>query len=218
MGDKVVQVEGDGNLALNTAQTATLFGRLSVVFGRPASELCQAFLRSSDAEFAQLRISLQSQLVVHDSKDTSNGHLCNSSIQCQSRMNIHESSSVDDPSHAETVSSRGYTRPPLPPPVPPGDTPSDDYLSQLTDALKYALSFRDSACVQDIALQCPRVVTSLGAEDLSAVLHSELSYNSLHCLLQDGADANTFDKFGSTLLHRYISDQNLEFTKLLLKI
>lgn len=197
--------------SLLVSEKDLLFGRLCEVFDLPASKLQELFLESSDTEFEKMKKYLLPFSGSSSGKSADEGS---------------SSSSTDDVSGSllpAPKSKRGssllllqYVRPSLPDPVPHDDPRREDYLQSLTDILLYALSHRDMELVEQIVATAPEVASTLKAEDLSVLLYSNPSYKTLHTLLQEGVDPNTFDKYGSTLLHKYVLDKDMDFIKLLL--
>jgi ankyrin repeat protein len=208
--DDVLDAASEGVAGLSSSEAGVLFSRLSAVLGRPVEELQRELVRASDDEFQQWKDTL------HSSQGT----------PLVSGSCLDESSGMDDDKDVGsgvngivkglTGGLMKYTRPLLPNPVSIDDPGRATYIQQLVDALKFSLSYHDSSYVQDIVLQCPQVVIGLDTDTLPMLMHSTHSYDSLHILLKEGVDANIFDKFGSTLLHKYVSDRNFDVVKLLL--
>jgi ankyrin repeat protein len=223
-----VAAAANERIALLERGKVALFDRLSAVFSLSAPELQEIFLESSDADFEQRRKSLLHSIA--NTCSSASGSICSrcnglvvisDSGESKTKAIDEEGSTTDDPSGVYSEGQSGllqYARPLLPSPVPRGDSRRADYLQRLAETLLYALTHHDCHLVEKIVQECPEVVTGLKEEDLSSLVHSIQSYKTLHLLLEEGrVDPNIFDKYGSTLLHKYVLDKDIEFVKLLLK-
>ena len=218
-----------------------LFGRLSEVFDLPVHRLVEIFLESSDTEFETMK---QSLVMPNGSRNPPDEESSSSSTDdtacrhCHTHLHSRHTQSQNQPGPGAGAAGTGtgagavptpqgssfsrsslllqYVRPSLPVPVPHDDPHREVYLQRLTDTLLYALSHRDLELVAQVVEQYPGVGAALKTDDLSTLLHSNPSIQTLRTLLNEGVDPNTFDKYGSTMLHKYVLDKDTDFLKLLL--
>ena len=191
---------------LSSEQTNKLFHRLNSVFDLPEEKLREIFLDSSDEEFQILKNSV---LLLNSSVVNSNG------VRNISRD---EQRSFSGETMDERRSSlMEYIRPVLPTPVPLDHADRHNYINTVADVLYYALSHRDTTLLENIVHDCPDVLAQLDNRDKGRLLLNLQSCNTIEYLLKEGVDPNAMDKYGSTLLHKFVMDRDIDAVKLLIK-